>query len=245
MLVCVKAVFSLARKLAPCIIFVDEVDALLESRTLVSSSGGRSNRTEIINEFMSEWDGLASSVGGSKTVIVLAATNRPFVLDDAVLRRLPRRVLVDLPDAAGRLEILKVLLKDNEYSQEDLVKVSQETPLFSGSDLKDLAKQALTLAIKQSLLNKDIKVTTTTTPAIEWRHWQEALGRQAASLSRSSQAIQQLRKWNDQFGDRLDLKTAINKDHPSEESLFARKKKTILGFRPPSTTAIEASSTNK
>lgn len=93
-----KAVFSLARKLAPCIVFMDEVDALLSARG--DGDNGRSSAHNVVlNEFMQEMDGLVSDEG---RVIVIGATNRPFDLDDAILRRLPRRMLVDLPDAGGR-----------------------------------------------------------------------------------------------------------------------------------------------
>lgn len=83
----VKAVFSLARKLSPCVVFIDEVDSLMNKRG--SDYSSKSHR-EIINQFMVEWDGLSSNNQG---VIVMAATNRPFDLDDAVLRRMPRRIL--------------------------------------------------------------------------------------------------------------------------------------------------------
>lgn len=83
----VKAIFSLARKLSPCVVFIDEVDSLMNKRG--SDSSSKSHR-EIINQFMVEWDGLSSNNEG---VIVMAATNRPFDLDDAVLRRMPRRIL--------------------------------------------------------------------------------------------------------------------------------------------------------
>ena len=83
----VRAIFSLARKLSPCVVFIDEVDSLMTKRG--SDHSSKSHR-EIINQFMVEWDGLSSNNQG---VIVMAATNRPFDLDDAVLRRMPRRIL--------------------------------------------------------------------------------------------------------------------------------------------------------
>lgn len=84
----VRAIFSLARKLSgPVVIFLDEVDAVFGTRR---SDGTNSSRREIMNEFMSEWDGLISNNNG---IVVLGATNRPFDLDDAILRRLPRRIL--------------------------------------------------------------------------------------------------------------------------------------------------------
>lgn len=96
----VKAVFSLARKLSPCVIFLDEIDALFGARMSSRESGGAVAHRGVITEFMQEMDGLKSS--REDNVIVIGATNRPFDLDDAVLRRLPRRLLVDLPGSTER-----------------------------------------------------------------------------------------------------------------------------------------------
>ncbi|RKP24541.1 P-loop containing nucleoside triphosphate hydrolase protein, partial [Syncephalis pseudoplumigaleata] len=86
----VRAIFSVARKMAPCVIFIDEVDALFASRG--SDIGSGSGKRETVNQFMAEWDGLRSGLR-NRGVTVLCATNRPFDLDDAVLRRMPRRIL--------------------------------------------------------------------------------------------------------------------------------------------------------
>lgn len=94
-----KAVFSLAQKLSPCIVFLDEVDALLGSRSSGSAGSGAKAHNTILNEFMQEMDGLIQSKG---RVMVIGATNRPFDLDDAILRRLPRRLLIDLPEKKDR-----------------------------------------------------------------------------------------------------------------------------------------------
>lgn len=92
--------FSLARRMAPCVVFLDEIDALFGSRVSVRESGGAFAHRGVITEFMQEMDGLKSSQ--EDRVIVIGATNRPFDLDDAVLRRLPRRLLVDLPGKQER-----------------------------------------------------------------------------------------------------------------------------------------------
>lgn len=98
----VKAVFSLARRLSPCVVFLDEVDALFGARISRGSSGSMSHNL-ILTEFMQEMDGLSSAIANKdKRVVVIGATNRPFDLDDAVMRRLPRRLLVDLPDVQDR-----------------------------------------------------------------------------------------------------------------------------------------------
>ena len=99
----VKAVFSLARKLSPCVVFIDEVDSLFGARSARDSSGGSKAHNQVLTEFMQEMDGLTSaSANRDMRVVVVGATNRPFDLDDAVLRRLPRRLLVDLPTEEDR-----------------------------------------------------------------------------------------------------------------------------------------------
>ena len=96
----VRSVFSLARRLSPCVIFLDEIDALFGARMSARDTGGAIAHRGVITEFMQEMDGLKNDKSGN--VIVIGATNRPFDLDDAVLRRLPRRLLVDLPGEKER-----------------------------------------------------------------------------------------------------------------------------------------------
>lgn len=96
----VRSVFSLARRLAPCVVFIDEIDALFGARSSSRDTGGGFVHRGVITEFMQEMDGLKTS--NTDNVIVIGATNRPFDLDDAVLRRLPRRLLVDLPGEKER-----------------------------------------------------------------------------------------------------------------------------------------------
>ncbi len=101
----VKAIFTLASKIAPCVVFIDEVDSMLGKRD--RGSGEHEAMRKIKNEFMTYWDGLKSKE--NERVLVLAASNRPFDLDDAVLRRLSRRLLIDLPNAENRGKIFKVV----------------------------------------------------------------------------------------------------------------------------------------
>ena len=96
----VRAVFALARKLSPCVVFLDEIDALFGARMSARESGSAFAHRGVITEFMQEMDGLKSA---KDNVVVIGATNRPFDLDDAVLRRLPRRLLVDLPGEKERV----------------------------------------------------------------------------------------------------------------------------------------------
>ncbi|KAL8657915.1 MAG: hypothetical protein Q9226_001440 [Calogaya cf. arnoldii] len=138
----VKAIFSLAKKLTPCIVFIDEADAILGSR---SGSSNRVSHRELINQFLREWDGM-----GEVSAFIMVATNRPFDLDEATLRRLPRRMLVDLPTEHDRQEILKIHLKDEILdSQISLQQLAAETPLYSGSDLKNICVAAALACVRE------------------------------------------------------------------------------------------------
>ncbi|KAF2993693.1 hypothetical protein E8E13_002115 [Curvularia kusanoi] len=138
----VAAIFSLARKLSPCIVFLDEADAVFASRDAMRE---RTSHRDILNQFLKEWDGL-----NDLSVFVMVATNRPFDLDDAVIRRLPRRLLVDLPTQNDRREILRIHLQgeqlDPSVSLDDLAK---RTPFYSGSDLKNVAVSAALACVKE------------------------------------------------------------------------------------------------
>lgn len=185
----VRGLFSLARKLSPCVVFVDEVDALLDSR---DNSFGRPSRLEIVNEFMSEWDGLLSKNEG---VTVLAATNRPYVLDDAVLRRLPRRILIDLPDAAARRRILEILLREERLAADlDLLKLGEQCESYSGSDLKNLCIAAAMRALRRHREQPEQPMEIT---GDDFTH---ALGDVPPSISEQMGTLHELRQWNRRFG---------------------------------------------
>lgn len=185
--------FKLARKLSPCIIFIDEVDAILDTR---SNAIGKASRVEILNEFMAEWDGLLSQSSESR-IMVMAATNRPFALDDAVLRRLPRRILVDLPDPSARLSILNLLLKSDALCPNLDLQVlagEQMTRNYSGSDLKNLAIAAAMNSLRRSLDDqKDRQLT--------FADFEKALTEVPASISDSMETLVELRKWDQNFGE--------------------------------------------
>ncbi|QRV80905.1 AAA family ATPase [Ceratobasidium sp. AG-Ba] len=143
----VKALFKLARRLKPCVVFIDEIDSIMGARTSKSSSGGSRWHTSMLTEFMQEMDGLIAS-----SVIVIGATNRPFDIDDAVLRRLPCRLLVDLPGVEARKEILKIMLKDDELASDvNVNELARKTDRFSGSDLKNLCVAAAMDALKETV----------------------------------------------------------------------------------------------
>ncbi|XP_019089766.1 PREDICTED: uncharacterized protein LOC104730955 [Camelina sativa] len=143
----VKAVFSLASKISPSVIFVDEVDSMLGRR---ETPGEHEAMRKMKNEFMIHWDGLKTKK--MERVLVLAATNRPYDLDEAVIRRLPRRLMLGLPDAPNRANILKVILAKEDLSPDlDIDGVARMTNGYSGSDLKNLCVTAAHRPIKEIL----------------------------------------------------------------------------------------------
>ncbi|THU46413.1 hypothetical protein C4D60_Mb09t04680 [Musa balbisiana] len=129
----VRALFTLAAKVAPTIIFVDEVDGMLGQRTRV---GEHEAMRKIKNEFMTRWDGLLTKPG--ERILVLAATNRPFDLDEAIIRRFERRIMVGLPSLESRESILRKLLSKEKVEGLDYKELATMTEGYSGSDLKNL-----------------------------------------------------------------------------------------------------------
>ncbi len=144
----VRDLFDQAKKQAPCIIFIDELDAIGKSRSSNAMYGGNDEREQTLNQLLTEMDGFA--VDGS-TVIVLAATNRPEILDPALLRpgRFDRQVLVDRPDLSGREAILKIHAKKVKLGVDvDLRAIATRTPGFAGADLANLVNEAALLAAR-------------------------------------------------------------------------------------------------
>jgi AAA+ superfamily predicted ATPase len=143
----VRAVFTLARKLSPAVIFVDEVDSMLGRR---ERPGEHEAMRKIKNEFMLQWDGLRSS--DADRVLVLGSTNRPFDLDDAVLRRFPRRLMVDLPDTASRARILRKITEREDLAADvDLDSFAETLDGYSGSDLRNLCVSAAMEPVREIL----------------------------------------------------------------------------------------------
>ncbi len=142
----VRDLFDEAKKNAPCIIFIDEIDAVAKSRD-TRFGGGNDEREQTLNQLLAEMDGFETSKG----LIVLAATNRPEVLDQALLRpgRFDRRVVVDKPDLKGRIETLKVHSKDVSMDETvDLEAIALATSGAVGSDLANMINEAAILAVK-------------------------------------------------------------------------------------------------
>jgi cell division protease FtsH len=143
----VRDLFTQAKAKAPCIIFIDELDALGKARG-IGTMGGHDEREQTLNQLLVEMDGFDPQVG----VILLAATNRPEILDPALLRpgRFDRQVLVDRPDRRGREAILKVHLKKIKYDENlDIEKLANMTPGMVGADLANIVNEAALLAVRR------------------------------------------------------------------------------------------------
>ena len=153
----VRKLFEKARKLAPCILFIDEIDAIGSRRT--SNSGAESENNQTLNQLLVEMDGFSSE----ETIIVLAATNRPEMLDKALLRpgRFDRQITIPAPDIKGRLEILKIHAKDKKLSDDvNLESIAEETAGFTGAELANILNEGAIIATinkHEEIENDDIE----------------------------------------------------------------------------------------
>ncbi|EXJ89479.1 hypothetical protein A1O3_02546 [Capronia epimyces CBS 606.96] len=198
----VKALFGLAKKLSPCVVFLDEADAMFSAR---SNQGRRVSHRELLNQFLKEWDGMSNDSGSA---FIMVATNRPMDLDDAVLRRLPRRLLVDLPTEPDRLEILKIHLRHEILAEDvDLAVLAKNTPFYSGSDLKNVAVAAAMNCVREE--NALAKKHTGEEPykhperrTLYWKHFEKALDEISASISEDMSSLREIKKFDEQFGDK-------------------------------------------
>ena len=145
----VRDLFEQAKKNAPCIVFIDEIDAVGRQRG-AGLGGGNDEREQTLNQLLTEMDGFEGNTG----IIIIAATNRPDVLDAALMRpgRFDRQVTVDRPDYAGRLQILGVHARSKTLAKDvDLDKVARRTPGYTGADLANLLNEAAILAARRQL----------------------------------------------------------------------------------------------
>ncbi|KAK0634785.1 hypothetical protein B0T17DRAFT_586494 [Bombardia bombarda] len=208
----VRALFSLARKMAPMVIFLDEADALLSQRNSSGGpgggGGGRSGHREVITQFLREWDGLSDMRS-----FIMVATNRPFDLDEAVLRRLPRKILVDLPLGTEREGILGVMLREEVLGPDvDLKVLAGETELFSGSDLKNLCVSAAMAAVREENEARDggeekedaaaaAEFVFPEKRVLTRAHFEKGMREISASISEDMESLKAIRKFDSQYGD--------------------------------------------
>ncbi|KAL6350849.1 hypothetical protein AAG906_031435 [Vitis piasezkii] len=195
-----KALFSFAGKLAPVIIFVDEVDSLLGAR---GGAFEHEATRKMRNEFMAAWDGLRSK--DNQRIIILGATNRPFDLDEAVIRRLPRRIYVDLPDAENRMKILRIFLaSENIEPGFQFDKLANATEGYSGSDLKNLCVAAAYRPV-QELLEEEQKGGGDILPpvlrSLTLDDFIKSKAKVGPSVAFDAASMNELRKWNEQYGE--------------------------------------------
>jgi len=176
----VRDMFATAKKMAPCIIFVDEIDAIGKSRGKGGNFGGNDERESTLNELLVQMDGFSTN----EHVVVLAGTNRPDVLDQALLRpgRFDRHIAIDRPDISGRCAIFHVHLKPLKLASDvntDLLaeKLSTLTPGFSGADLANVCNEAALIAARLEA------------PAIDESHFELAIERVIAGLERKSRVL--------------------------------------------------------
>jgi cell division protease FtsH len=178
----VRDLFEQAKKQAPCIVFIDELDAIGKSRSSNGFYGGNDEREQTLNQLLAEMDGF---VVGDDTVIVLAATNRPEILDPALLRpgRFDRQVLVDRPELSGREAILKIHAQKVKLGEDvDLKAIATRTPGFAGADLANLVNEAALLAARnqrQTVAQEDFT---------------EAIERVVAGLEKKSRVLNEKEK---------------------------------------------------
>ncbi|MEM1253873.1 MAG: ATP-dependent zinc metalloprotease FtsH [Cyanobacteria bacterium P01_H01_bin.21] len=177
----VRNLFEQAKKQAPCIVFIDELDALGKSRTPNTPFAGNDEREQTLNQLLAEMDGFEPNAG----VILLAATNRPEVLDPALLRagRFDRRVVVDRPDRQGREAILNVHAKSVHLADDvALSKLAARTPGFAGADLANLVNEAALLAARKNRA------------AVMMADFNEAIERMLTGLEKKSRILSDLEK---------------------------------------------------
>ncbi|KAJ4913533.1 P-loop containing nucleoside triphosphate hydrolases superfamily protein [Raphanus sativus] len=219
----VRALFTLAAKVSPTIIFVDEVDSMLGQRTRV---GEHEAMRKIKNEFMTHWDGLMSSSGDR--ILVLAATNRPFDLDEAIIRRFERRIMVGLPPVESREKILRTLLSKEKTENLDFHELAQMTDGYSGSDLKNFCTTAAYRPVRELIKQECLKdqerkkreeaekgseeeseakeeegseERVITLRALSMEDMRVAKSQVAASFAAEGAGMNELKQWNDLYGE--------------------------------------------
>ncbi|CAH0017555.1 unnamed protein product [Clonostachys rhizophaga] len=196
----IRAVFTLAKKLSPCVVFIDEADAMLANRSMFSN---RPSHREHINQFLKEWDGMEET-----SAFIMVATNRPFDLDDAVLRRLPRKILIDLPLQDDRTAILHLLLKDEKLEETvSLEELAERTPFYSGSDLKNVCVAAAMAAVEEE--NTDAAAHRGPEPykyperrTLRRGHFERAIKQIPASISEDMPSLRMIRNFDEEYGNK-------------------------------------------
>jgi len=196
-----RSLFNLAREKAPSIIFIDEIDSMLTAR------GGKNeaeSSRRIKTEFLIQFDGVKKASDSAKRILVIGATNLPDQLDEAVLRRFGKRIMVPLPDADTRCGLLQLLMsrQKTELTDSDYGEIVQQTNGYSCSDLATLCKDAAMGPIR-SLGAKILEMQSSEMPAIKKLHFEGALANVRPSLTPES--LNYFNEWNDRYGSKIHL----------------------------------------
>ncbi len=213
-----RAVFTLARRLAPCVVYLDEVDSVLSSREKYDDTP-HGTLTSVKTTLMQEWDGLCTT---GDHVVVIASTNRPFDLDEAVLRRLPRRIMVDLPDLETREDILRVTMAENRVDPSvNFTEIARKLEGFTGSDIKEVCREAVVRIahahaedLEKNMgegLDLNVRLRSVTSNDFE-----AALKRITTSVSERGRELARVKEWNEEYGE-LQKK---DKTAPSYASMY-------------------------
>ncbi len=176
----VRDLFQEAKKLAPCIVFIDEIDTIGKSRA-INTITSNDEREQTLNQLLAEMDGFESNLG----VIIMAATNRPEILDPALLRpgRFDRQIIVDKPNVNGREAIFRVHIRKIKLNQDvDIKKLAQMTPGLVGADIENIVNEAALLAAREN------------SETVKMKHFEEAIERQIAGLKKQNRAMREEEK---------------------------------------------------
>ncbi|ETV64616.1 hypothetical protein, variant 1 [Aphanomyces astaci] len=189
----VRALFDMARELQPSVIFIDEIDSLLSTR----STGEHDASRRLKNEFFTQLDGIGSS--SEDRILVLGATNLPHELDEAMVRRLEKRVYVPLPDIAARTYLIGHLVSSHSHSltQRDIAAIASATDKYSGSDIMNLCKEAA-MGPLRSLGDRLKQARAQDIRPISKADFTDALARVSPSVS--ADTLRRLTEWNARYG---------------------------------------------
>ncbi len=188
----VRALFQAAYKRSPSIIFIDEIDAILSKRSDSDNEAAKRLKTELLIQF----DGLGSDA--TKKLLVIAATNRPMDLDDALLRRLPKRIYCRPLDEKARGDFIKKMMEKIEYniSDEQIKIIANKTSGYSNSDLRELCREAAYEPVRE--LSSDEILKLDKFRPLVFKDFEKALGVIRGTIS--AKIMKEMNQWNDQFG---------------------------------------------
>eukprot|EP01083_Nonionella_stella_P035492 96822_1 len=197
-----RTLFNMARQRAPSIIFIDEIDSLL--RTRGAANEAESSR-RVKTEFLIQFDGVKTAEASDKNITIIGATNLPDQLDDAVLRRFPKRIMVPNPDAEARYSLIRLLTSKHRHdmSEEGFRQLADETDHYSCSDLAMLCRDAVMGPIRSMKGAVLLKAKKSDIPKIALKHFEDSIKNVRASCA--PEAIQHYFKWDEQFGSKLFL----------------------------------------